>query len=176
MKDKRVIKTQRSIRNAFISLIKEKNLNQITVAEISRKAELGRGTFYLHYKDVYDLYGHIEEELYNELEEMFDRSYPSCDPTNLKIILENITEYVEANKDIFLFLIQQDSNGKKVKSFFNKKVLESCLCEEVSELNKIESTFIVSGIVGVLVEWLENGLSIHQEEISNLLYKILLKL
>ena len=176
MKDKRVIKTKKSIRNAFISLIKEKNLNQITVAEISRKADLGRGTFYLHYKDLYDLYEHIEYELYNELEEMFDRSYPSCEPTNLKIILENITEYIEENKDIFLFLIQQDSNGKKFKSFFNKKVLENSLWKEGSEANEIESTFIVSGVVGVLVEWLENGLSIQREKISNLLYKILLKL
>ena len=176
MKDKRIIKTQKSIRNAFISLIKEKSLNQITVAEISRKADLGRGTFYLHYKDLYDLYEHIEYELYNELEEMFDRSYPSCEPTNLKMILENITEYIEENKDIFLFLIQQDSNGRKFKSFFNKKVMENSLWKEGSELNEIESTFIVSGVVGVLVEWLENGLSIQREKISNLLYKVLLKL
>lgn len=176
MKDKRVIKTQKAIRNAFISLIKEKTLNQITVAEISRKSELGRGTFYLHYKDVYDLYEHIEDELYNELEEMFDSSYPSCDPINLKKILENITEYVEANKDIFLFLIQQDSNGKKVKSFFNKKVLDNVLCDESSEFNEIESTFIVSGVVGVLVEWLENDLSIQHNKISDSLYQTLLKL
>lgn len=105
MKDKRVIKTKKSIRNAFIALIREKPLNQITVAEISRKAELGRGTFYLHYKDLYDLYAHIEDELYNELEEMFNQSYPNCEPTNLKRILDNLIEYVEANKDIFLFLI-----------------------------------------------------------------------
>lgn len=175
MKDKRVIKTQKSIRNAFISLIKEKNLNQITVAEISRKAELGRGTFYLHYKDLYDLYEHIEDELYNELEEMFDRLYPSCEPTNLKIILENITEYMETNKDIFLFLVKQDSNGKKFKAFFNKKVLEISSHEDFSEFNKIESTFIVSGVVGVLVEWLEDGLSMQRDKVSALLYKILLK-
>lgn len=176
MKDKRVIKTQRAIRNAFISLIKEKTLNQITVAEICRKSELGRGTFYLHYKDVYDLYEHIEDELYNELEEMFNRSYPSCEPTNLKLILENITEYVEENKDIFLFLIQQDSNGKKVKSFFNKKVLENALHEGISEFNEVGTTFIVSGVIGVLVEWLENGLSINHNKISDSLYQILLKL
>lgn len=175
MKDKRVIKTQRSIRNAFISLIKEKSLNQITVAEISRKAELGRGTFYLHYKDVYDLYEHIEDELYNELEEMFRRLYPSCNPTNLKIILDNITEYIETNKDIFLFLIQQDSNGRKVKTFFTEKILENSSWEEPPEFNKFESTFIVSGVVGVLVEWLENGLSIERNKVSELLYKILLK-
>lgn len=39
----------------------------------------------------------------------------------------------------------------------------------------MESAFIVSGVVGVLVEWLENGLAVQHDKISALLYKILIK-
>jgi len=59
MKDRRVLKTERAIRETFLSLLKDTNLNQITVTELSRRTDLGRGTFYLHYRDVYDLYDHI---------------------------------------------------------------------------------------------------------------------
>lgn len=45
MEDKRNVKTERLIRTVFLELLKEKSINEITVAEISRKADLGRGTF-----------------------------------------------------------------------------------------------------------------------------------
>jgi len=178
MKDRRSIKTKKAIREAFLSLMKEKRLNRITVSEISRKANLGRGTFYLHYNDVYDLYEHIEDDLYGELGRLFDASYPSCNPTNLLTFTKNITEYFQNNQDIFLLLIQSDSNGKninKLKYFFNNKVLQEGLCKDISEFDEVESIFIVSGVVGVLVEWLNDGLIVPQNQISSILYKILLK-
>ncbi|WP_315169014.1 TetR/AcrR family transcriptional regulator [Metaclostridioides mangenotii] len=178
MKDRRSIKTKKAIREAFLSLMEEKKLNRITVSEISRRANLGRGTFYLHYNDVYDLYDHIEDELYGELGQLFDESYPNCDPTNLLTFTKNITEYFQKNQDIFLLLVQSDSNGKnlnKLKYFFNKKILQDGLCKNISEFDEVESIFIVSGVVGVLIEWLNNGLIVPQDHISSILYKILLK-
>lgn len=54
-KDLRFQKTENSIRSTFFDLLKKKELSDITVTEISRQALLGRGTFYLHYKDIHDL-------------------------------------------------------------------------------------------------------------------------
>lgn len=67
MKDRRTIKTKRAIRESFLELLKEKEVQQITVSELSRKADLGRGTFYLHYQDVFDLYEQLEKELFDQL-------------------------------------------------------------------------------------------------------------
>ena len=53
--DLREIKTQRSIRNAFLQLRSEKPLERIRVKELAELAEISKGTFYLHYHDVYDL-------------------------------------------------------------------------------------------------------------------------
>ena len=61
--DLREIKTQRSIRNAFLQLRSEKPLERIRVKELAELAEISKGTFYLHYHDVYDL----SEQLQNEV-------------------------------------------------------------------------------------------------------------
>ena len=61
-KDLRFRKTELSIRAAFFELLKSRRISEITVAEISRKAMLGRGTFYLHYKDIHDLLDTLENE------------------------------------------------------------------------------------------------------------------
>ncbi len=61
--DLREKKTIRNIRNAFLELRAKKPLERITIKELAALAEISKATFYLHYKDIYDL----SETLQNEL-------------------------------------------------------------------------------------------------------------
>ena len=61
--DRRVRKTRRQLRECLITLLKEKKVQDITVRELTDMADLNRGTFYLHYKDVFDLLEKTEAEL-----------------------------------------------------------------------------------------------------------------
>ena len=70
--DRRVRKTRRVLRQCLTTLLKEKKIQEITVREIAEMADINRGTFYLHYKDVYDLMEQIENELMAELEEVLN--------------------------------------------------------------------------------------------------------
>lgn len=53
--DRRVARTRRALRQALFQLIQEKGYDAISVEEIARRADLGRTTFYLHYRDKEDL-------------------------------------------------------------------------------------------------------------------------
>lgn len=53
--DLRVIKTKMNIENAFLNLFYQKEIEQISVKEITTIAQIARKTFYLHYLDKYDL-------------------------------------------------------------------------------------------------------------------------
>ncbi len=64
--DLRVKRTQKNIYNAFIRLRKKKELEQITVKEIAALAEINKATFYLHFKDIYDLSDTLENELIHD--------------------------------------------------------------------------------------------------------------
>lgn len=55
-KDLRFVKNERQIREAFIRLLMRKEFEKITVTELAKEAEINKGTFYLHYEDIYDLY------------------------------------------------------------------------------------------------------------------------
>ena len=63
--DSRVRRTKKLIRQGLVELSKTKSVNKITVKELTDRVEINRGTFYLHYKDVYDLVDSIENELYD---------------------------------------------------------------------------------------------------------------
>lgn len=64
--DLRVIKTKRRIKEVFCELLKKKDVNQISVAELARIAEINKGTFYLHYQDIYALYAEILQDKVQE--------------------------------------------------------------------------------------------------------------
>ncbi|WP_094605693.1 hypothetical protein SPSIL_040350 [Sporomusa silvacetica DSM 10669] len=54
-KDPRVIRTHRLIQDAFISLVREKNFNDVTIRDITERATINRATFYAHFEDKYAL-------------------------------------------------------------------------------------------------------------------------
>lgn len=53
--DRRIRRTRSALRKALVDLIREKGYDAISVEEITQTANLGRATFYLHYKDKDDL-------------------------------------------------------------------------------------------------------------------------
>ena len=53
--DRRIRKTKQQLQEGFIHLRKSKSIKDITVKELCELTDLNRGTFYLHYKDIYDL-------------------------------------------------------------------------------------------------------------------------
>ncbi|MDD2981064.1 MAG: TetR/AcrR family transcriptional regulator [Hespellia sp.] len=61
--DLREKKTTRSITNAFLQLRSRKSLERITVKELAELAEISKATFYLHYKDIYDLSDYLEKKV-----------------------------------------------------------------------------------------------------------------
>lgn len=65
--DLRVQKTKNAIINAFFSLRQSKPINRITVTELARKAMISKATFYLHYKDIYDLSEQLQNELVSDI-------------------------------------------------------------------------------------------------------------
>lgn len=61
--DLRVRKTKQAIRNAFKEMICEMDLNEITIKELTLRAQINRKTFYLHYQCLDDVMTELEDEI-----------------------------------------------------------------------------------------------------------------
>ncbi|MBO5388384.1 MAG: TetR/AcrR family transcriptional regulator [Lachnospiraceae bacterium] len=86
--DLRIQKTKNNIFNAYIELREKKPIEKITVKELTDKAQISKQTFYLHYKDIYDLTEQIEQELIADI--MKDVEYPENVLDSLKDIAFDI--------------------------------------------------------------------------------------
>ena len=73
--DRRVRKTKKALRQGLVQLLQEKKLKDITVRELTDAVDLHRGTFYVHYRDIYDLYDKMWQEANQAIRDIF-RQYP----------------------------------------------------------------------------------------------------
>ena len=68
--DRRVRKTKAQLRAGLASLMKEKNVNDITVKELVEAVDINRSTFYLHYTDIRNMLESVEHEMLEEIENL----------------------------------------------------------------------------------------------------------
>lgn len=54
-KDPRITRTLLRLETSLLELMKEKSFSKITVVELSKKADVNRATFYLHFYDKHEL-------------------------------------------------------------------------------------------------------------------------
>ena len=73
MVEHRKTKSQDKIKTAVIELLAKKDFSDITVSDITRKAGINRGTFYLHYLDKEDLAQSISDEVTQRFTAILDR-------------------------------------------------------------------------------------------------------
>lgn len=170
--DIRVKRTKKLLRKGVAELGKTKSINKITVKELTDLVEINRGTFYLHYKDVYDLVDSIEDELCEEFNQKVFAITPDDILQRPVDVLETFFEYFRVNKDIFAVLTGENGDAKFVYRFgemTKAKTLE--LFKNVfpnMSMEKFDFTYEYSrfGFVGILNCWSTKYSHLSSKEIA----------
>lgn len=178
--DRRVRKTKAILRKNLITLMKEKSINSITVKELCEKADINRGTFYLHYKDVFHMLEEIEKELFEEFQHKLFSHEISPNKADTKPILQEIYTFIAQNSDFCMVSLCE--RGDMV---FVKKIVSLIYEKGYSDWSSIFKTkdkdifdkyysFILYGAIGLIDHWLKNGLKESPEYMAVLTENIIL--
>lgn len=177
--DSRVRRTKRLLRQGLTELLKEKSIKKITVRELSERVDINRGTFYLHYKDIYDLVAQIEQELFDEFETIL-QNYTITDlKTQPHRIFSDICGFLYANRDICAALLGENGDIDfiiNMRKFLREKCLRDITAhyalENLTAYNYVYAYF-EAGVVGLVRYWLEHPEdNTTPEEIAVLIEKI----
>ncbi|MEG1875755.1 MAG: TetR/AcrR family transcriptional regulator, partial [Angelakisella sp.] len=98
--DRRTKRTKRALRQGLAVLLLKKSLKDISVRELTDAVDLHRGTFYAHYRDIFDLYASIEAEIIEEVNEILDEYLPECVEVEPFPVILALIEYMYENADI----------------------------------------------------------------------------
>ncbi|MBP1977003.1 TetR-like C-terminal domain-containing protein [Cohnella thailandensis] len=74
--DPRILRTRQLIKDAFIDLLWEMDIEKISVNKIAERATINRVTFYLHYKDIPDMLEKMADEMMENIYRILRTSAP----------------------------------------------------------------------------------------------------
>ena len=66
--DKRIRRTKKILTEALIDILKEKNVEDITVSELAKRADVTRTTFYQYYRDPVDMLEQLQYEITQDIQ------------------------------------------------------------------------------------------------------------
>ncbi len=163
MKDKNTKKSQETskhIQKCLLDALEERKLNDITVSYLCQVAQINRGTFYLHFNSIQDVFDRLENDFFDEImnEVNLVKIY-SLDATFYLAIIDIILRNKALSK-----WIGSDYNEsalmKKLRNFlaerFMSDFLEKYPDNSIDEVEMLFS-FIIGGATDLLVAWLRNG-------------------
>lgn len=158
--DSRVKRTKKLIRKGLAELSKTKSITKVTVKELTDLIEINRGTFYLHYKDIYELVEALENELYNEFEKNIDSIDAKAVILNPVAVLEDFCKFVQENAEEFAMLSGEHGDAEfahKIGTLLSDKVY-ALMIEIYPQMNieryDISYEYGKFGALGLLNCWL----------------------
>ncbi|KKI89532.1 transcriptional regulator [Bacillus sp. SA1-12] len=178
--DLRIVKTKEALHHALLELLNGKALEEISISEICRKAKINRGTFYLHYSQIEDLF----EEYFKEITADLTRSYQ--EPYRYASVLKiskldsstiRIFHHIEKYKPFYRIVF-----SKKVPLMYYYLLFEEIrhllLQDKESSLKdginpELFCAYQANAIIGIIIDWYKNDFSYHASYLNNQLVQIL---
>lgn len=151
------------IEKTFIDLIQFKELNQISVSEICKKAGLNRTTFYANYTDIYALADSIKDKLENNLSDLYEEEITQRFNSHSYI---KLFRHIKENQIFYktYFKLGYDDNYKIISYDMN-------LANQRFKNRFVEYhiEFFKSGITKIIKLWLKNGCRESPEDMVEIL-------
>ena len=113
------LRSKRLIREALISMMREKPFEKITITDIVRTADINRGTFYAHFRDIGEVLDSVKELAMSELHEAFGELTPDLIIANPHPLFEALSALIAKDKEYYrLMLSVEDFRNSMIESRF----------------------------------------------------------
>ena len=157
--DRRVRRTKKLLSQGLIELMQHKQVKDITVRELADLVDVNRGTFYLYYRDIFDLLEQLEEELFEQLNAVILSHKGEPVLTHIRPVLVYVFRIVAENKEICRVLLSDNGDIKflqKLSDVIQEKLRTEWLHGSVHNEAEFEYRYAFGalGFVGLLRTWL----------------------
>lgn len=158
--DRRVRRTRTLLTEALFSLLETKSYNDITVKELCDVADVNRGTFYLHYKDIYDMIEQLEQEVLSNFEDLFSQHVSDTLSANPEPFIRGIFQYTANHRKLYKALLGPNgdisflSKTKQLCLDWLLKIYAQTLKEEDLVRFHYFYSYVAAGTVGLLEQWI----------------------
>jgi AcrR family transcriptional regulator len=180
--DRRVRRTHNALGNALIALALEKDYDEITIQEITDRADIGYRTFFRHYSNKDELLEDVLSSVRDEMRELMgpppleffaDPNWQVKDLSSSRILFEN----VQKNSDLYRVLLFSNRGLVQPLKLFAVQEIKA----HFGGMHKTDIPFdilanhMISSMVTLLRWWLENDMCYSPEEMGDIAARLIIK-
>jgi len=172
--DRRTRRTKKMLLQGLTKLMSEKKISNITVRELTDLADVNRSTFYLYYKDIFDMIEQIETEMLNDFSQAFEKFLKENNTyDNLMSFFTHLFEFVKTNAEMCKILLGPDGDYSFMEKL--KMTIKNFqpLNDDTSAKIHYLRPFQISGFVGVIQQWLEDDMKLSPEEMASIIIEMI---
>ncbi len=174
--EQRILETKRRIYDAFIQLMQEKPIHQISISALCQLAGINRSTFYHHFGSQYDVLAELEDAFLADLEEKL-RDVSPYDQEGVQRRVELCFDNAMQNRELTLLLMRNAVGTDFAQRLFSLPKIENLLNEKLSDVESeaerhARISFVTYGSYQLLQEWLNTPNSISTQEEAALILSL----
>jgi len=186
--DRRIYRTKRMLKEALFTLILEKGYDGVSVEDITRKADLGRTTFYLHYRDKEDLLlksiDAIADDLLGQISHTnLLASDAGAIPTFTEMRQTNpvllVFQHAGENANLYQIILRGGSAtsaagrfreiiSMAASSFFGTNLVQTAPGAQPAVPLDVLANYFAGSLLSLVTWWLENGMPYPPEQMASI--------
>ena len=172
--DRRVRRAKKLLMQALTELMQQKQLKEITVKELTDLADMNRGTFYLYYRDIFDMLEKIEDQMIEGLDHIVSLQEGEEVARQARPILLKLFRFIGENQEICRVLLSPNGDMSflhRLNDILREKCLQyykAALPATVEEEFDYHYSFIVFGTAGMIRAWVARECQETPEQMAEL--------
>lgn len=181
--DRRVRRSRRMLQEALRALILEKGYDRVTVQDVIDRADLGRATFYAHFRDKDDLLMGVLDEMRQSLQQHLT-TFPGTQGARSGDGLgftRALFDHAAGRRREYRAHVGSRSGGiiltsarKELTSLMRAHLDEAVARRRVEPVVPVEITthYVVSALLSLLTWWLDNDLPYTAEQMAQMFERL----
>lgn len=170
--DRRIRKTKCAIQEAFLSLLVEKEFNDITITELARRADIDRKTFYAHYASLGDIVDDLKSDFLEEISRLISSDMNAFTIQNFFRYLNEFHSQHEKLMYAILHRVSMYPFIDSVKDAMYNLMIERFHKEPIPDISEQEFSaiihYVIGGMENLYISWAKTGKKIQFPQLQQM--------
>lgn len=175
--NQRIALTKRLLKDSMLQLLKEKELDKITVSELCKTAQINRATFYRHYAIPRDVMVEIQNDMLHRMRQQIPLPKTMND---LKSTVYSLCIFMEQHTELVRLIIRNNTDMEFMHltenlfmELWKDLQLDNYLKNLSQEDMRLLALYTAGGSYFILRSWLMGGIPKSAEEMADYFYELL---